>query len=175
MKKEPVKPKVVQPPVAPLLTETELLDPNISNKTVSEVLYRGMWEEISILKNNVIFKGYNEEMWPYTAKNYEFFATPWYPLVLSFVILFSTLFFEVADGSISLGVAVLSIIYITYGIPKLNQRKENNRIKWLDELLLDSPYHRELFMEAVVDDDASGEDEYEEVVIRRIKKKKEDE
>jgi hypothetical protein len=128
-----------------MLTETQLLDPNLSDEEISKVFYRGEWAELEILKRNAKFKGYKEEIWPELSKNAEFFAIPWYPLIISLLILAVNLSFNLFDGSVSIFVVVLSLLYIYYASPLLARLKEKNRIKLLDGVLLDSPYHQDKY------------------------------
>lgn len=139
------------------LTEIEILDPKITPEKVSEILYRGDWAEISVLQKNQIFTGYNEEYWPHFSHNHEFFFTPWYPLVFSFLFVGFNVLFSFADGSYSLVIVILSLLYITYGVPLLLKIKENNRIKFLDQILEGSPYHRDLFKKEEIVEEKSPE------------------
>ena len=154
-----------------MLTKKELLSESLSDKQVSEVLYRGNWQEIEILKDTPRFKEYDPKVWIYVAKDYEFFMMPWYPLFLSLFILTLSLVFNFVSGTLAVIVTVLSLLYITYGIPLLHRIKERNRIKLLNEMLTDTPYHMDLYVVPVVEVTKSALLEDEEVVEEKPKKK----
>ena len=120
----------------------KILRPDITDKEVSDIIYRGVWAELELLKKNPKFIGYDETVWPYMAKDREFFWTPWFPVIFVFTLMFINLYFRMYQQFYSAIMAGISLIYITYIVPLLNKEKEKIRIQFIDEVLLDSPYHR---------------------------------
>lgn len=128
----------------------KLQDPNLSEKEISDVIYRGSWEELQILKSNPKFEGFREDVWPLLAKDAEFYFVPWYPLVFALLFLSINLLFNFVDGFWSLMIVFGALLHISYGIPFMNKVREANRIIFIDNLLEGSPYHKGLFEDVLV-------------------------
>lgn len=133
-------------PEVKLLTPNALMDPQLSDKEISAVFYRGRHEELKHLRHNPKLVGHDERVWDYVTKDAEVFATPWYPIGVMFIIMSLNLAFHVYQQFYSLILALFGLLYITYGIPALNELKEYERVKYLDKILLGSPYDKNLFI-----------------------------
>lgn len=128
-----------------LLTEKELLDKELSDQKISEVFYRGNWDELKYLKHNEKFKD-SEDVWVEVSKDYEFYLKPWYPVVVFLFLMVTNLLFNLYDQFYSLLMAIVGLIYVSKIIPILNNLKENNRIKYLDKILENTPYNKNNFI-----------------------------
>lgn len=128
-------------------SELELLDPNIGDEDVSFIIYQGNWSNIKFLKQNPKLIGQSEEFWFFISKDIEFFWTPWYPVMFFLFIMGLNLIFNIYQQFYSLVLSIISLSYISIGVPFLLSVKEQNRINFLDKYLENSPYHRSRFQE----------------------------
>jgi len=124
------------------LTEKELIDPTILDKTISEVFYRGLWVELKHLRNNPKMKEVDPKIWMLISKDFELNLKPWYPIFAVFSIMAINLIFSFFPQFISFICAILSLGYIYFIIPFINHLRESERVKYLNKILENTPYIR---------------------------------
>lgn len=133
--------------VVPSLSRERLVSADLSDEEISQVFYRGRWEELQHLKYNPKLADADPSAWDYVSSDKEeLFLTPWYPVVVALLIMALNLMLKIYEQFYSVVIAFFALLYISVVVPKLNQLKEKNRILFIDKILMGSPFDKNLFV-----------------------------
>lgn len=126
----------------PKLTESELLDPNLSNDSIREIFYRGEWNELKHLRKNPKMRDVHEEVWTEISVDYQINYKPWIPILIIFGVMLLNLWLKIYPQLFSALLSFFCIFYISYIIPFINEIRESARIRYLDRILTGTPYQK---------------------------------
>lgn len=129
------------------VTKEELLDPLISHKLITSILYEGDYRKIKILSENVRLSGWNKDLLLACSKDVvPLQLNPYIHLSILFFVLGLNVLLSIVNHKIDLLFLALIIFIYKKRLPKFNtwsDEQEKERIAYIDNLLKDSGYAKD--------------------------------
>ena len=128
------------------ITKEELLDPLITPKMFTSVLYEGDLKKISLLTENPRFVEYNKDFLLACGKDFvPYYLNPYIQVAFLFFLLGINILLDILNSRVNVLIFGIILFIFIRKLPKFNSwsdEQEAERIRYIDNLLKDSRYEK---------------------------------
>lgn len=128
------------------VTKEELLDPLITPKMFTSVLYEGDLKKIALLIENPRFVEYNKDLLLACGKDFvPYYKNPYNQVALLFILLGINILLDLFNSKVNVLVFGIILFIFIRRLPKFNSwsdDQEAERVKYIDNLLKGSRYEK---------------------------------